>query len=115
MAHMLPRMERPPETDRRTRMMAALCYLNLLILIPACSRRRKEEFITWHLNQGVVLLAMATVCAALGLVPYCGEVSLWLTLLVDALSLVGLVNAMRGKAAPLPVVSALANRFRPFG
>ena len=57
---------------------------------------------------------LATICAALGLVPYLSEVSVSLTLLVDVLSLVGLVSALRRRKDWLPLVGRMALRFHPF-
>lgn len=96
------------------RWMAALCYLNILILIPACCKWRHDDFVKFHLNQGLVLLMLATVCAALGLAPYMGEVSLTLTLFVDVLSLVGLIGALRRRRDLLPLVGKMAMNFHPF-
>lgn len=104
----------PATQSRAAKWMGALCYLNVLILIPACTRWRHDEFVKFHLNQGLVLVAAATVCAALGLLPYCAETGFWLTLLVDALSLVGLVNALRCRKTPLPFVGRLLVNFHPF-
>lgn len=104
-----------PATDSKTaKWMAALCYLNILILIPACSKWRRDDFVKFNLNQGVVLLALSTVCSGLGLIPYFSEISFTLTLLVDVLSLVGLVNALRCRRAPLPLVSYFTRNFHPF-
>lgn len=96
------------------RAMGAMCYLGIFIIIPACSRWRQEEFVKYHLNQGLVLLALGTVCGAIVMMPYGAELSLTLTLLVDALSLVGLVQALRKIKQPLPVVSRLTRNFHPF-
>ena len=101
--------------SRRVRFSAALCYVSVLILIPACMQSRKDDFVKFHLNQGLVVLALATVCGAVSLLPYCGELGLTLTLLVDALSLVGLVQALRGYMTPLPLVSYITRNFHPFG
>lgn len=104
----------PPAVSRAVVWMGALCYLNILILIPACSRWRQDPFVRFHLNQGLVTLMLATVCAALGFVPSFGEIALTLTLMVDVLSLVGLVTALRRRQAPLPFIGLLAARFHPF-
>ena len=96
--------------SRRVRFSAALCYVSVLILIPACTQSRKDDFVKFHLNQGLVVLALAV-----SLLPYCGELGLTLTLLVDALSLVGLVQALRGYMTPLPLVSYITRNFHPFG
>ena len=59
-------------------------------------------------------LRRATICAALGFVPVRKQVALSLTLLVDVLSLVGLITALRRRAAPLPFIGLLVARFHPF-
>ena len=63
-AQTAPAPEQPPRTAK---LMAALCYLNVLILIPACTKWRHDELVKFHLNQGLVVLALATVCACVEL------------------------------------------------
>lgn len=99
----------------RTRFWGGLCYVSVLILLPACVQARKDDFVKFHLNQGLVLLALASVCGAISQLPYGGELGLTLTLLADALSLVGLVQALRGYKTPLPLVSRITKNFHPFG
>ena len=76
-----------PAVSSTARWMGALCYLSILILIPACTKWRQDEFVRFHLNQGLMVLMLATICAALGFVPVLEQVALSLTLLVDVLSL----------------------------
>ena len=106
-----PAPEQPPRTAK---LMAALCYLNVLILIPACTKWRHDEFVKFHLNQGLVVLALATVCACVGFLPHGSELGLTLTLLVDVLSLVGLVQTLRGLKSPLPGIWRITRAFHPF-
>ena len=61
-----------------------------------------------------MVLMLATICAALGFVPVLEQVALSLTLLVDVLSLVGLITALRRRAAPLPFIGLLVARSHPF-
>lgn len=103
-----------PAVSSTARWMGALCYLSILILIPACTKWRQDEFVRFHLNQGLMVLTLATICAALGFVPVLERVALSLTLLVDVLSLVGLITALRRRAAPLPFIGLLVARFHPF-
>ena len=103
-----------PAVSSTARWMGALCYLSILILIPACTKWRQDEFVRFHLNQGLMVLMLATICAALGFVPVLEQVALSLTLLVDVLSLVGLITALRRRAAPLPFIGLLVARFHPF-
>lgn len=72
-AQTAPAPEQPPRTAK---LMAALCYLNVLILIPACTKWRHDEFVKFHLNQGLVVLALATVCACVGFLPHGSELGL---------------------------------------
>ena len=57
---------------------------------------------------------LATICAALGFVPVLEQVALSLTLLVDVLSLVGLVQTLRGLKSPLPGIWRITRAFHPF-
>ena len=84
-------------------------------MLPACVQARKDDFVKFHLNQGLVLLAVASLCGAILQLPYCGELGLTLTLLADALTLVGLVQALRGYKTPLPLVSHITKNSHPFG
>lgn len=103
-----------PQPPRTAKLMAALCYLNVLILIPACSKWRHDEFVKFHLNQGLVVLALATVCACVGFLPHGSEMGLTLTLFADVLSLVGLVQTLRGLKTPLPIIWRITKSFHPF-
>lgn len=89
-----------PAVSSTARWMGALCYLSILILIPACTKWRQDEFVRFHLNQGLMVLMLATICAALGFVPVLEQVALSLTLLVDVLSLGGAYHGAAPPAAP---------------
>lgn len=116
MAKLLPRQgeNEPVQASKTARWMAALCYLNLLILIPACTKWREDDFVKYHLNQGCIVLMLTTVFAAVGFIPYCTDLCLFLTLLADLLSIYGLVNALRLRKTPLPLLGALVRNFHLF-
>ena len=59
-------------------------------------------------------IALATVCACVGFLPHGSELGLTLTLLVDVLSLVGLVQTLRGLQTPLPLIWRITKSFHPF-
>lgn len=105
----------PPDTESKTaRWMGALCYLSVLIIIPACSAWRKDDFVRFHLNQGLALLMLATICGVIALIPGAGQIGTTLTVLVDLVSLIGLVFALRRRKQALPVVDAITRAFHPF-
>ena len=91
-----------------------MCYLSILILIPACTKWRQDEFVRFHLNQGLMVLMLATICAALGFVPVLEQVALSLTLLVDVLSLVGLITALRRPCRSLACWSRGSTHFNSY-
>lgn len=103
-----------PEVSGAALWMGALCYLNLLLLIPACTRWRKDAFVRFHLNQGLVLLILFAAFVVIGFVPYCFEFALSCCILVEILSLVGLVSALRRKTDPMPVIQNVTRNFHPF-
>ena len=63
---------------------------------------------------GVLNGKKATVCACVGFLPHGSELGLTLTLLVDVLSLVGLVQTLRGLKSPLPGIWRITRAFHPF-
>jgi uncharacterized membrane protein len=99
-----------PAVSSTARWMGALCYLSILILIPACTKWRQDEFVRFHLNQGLMVLMLATICAALGFVPVLEQVALSLTLLVDVLSLVGDVSLQNNVEIAIVVSKAFQNQ-----
>ena len=103
-----------PAVSSTARWMGAFVLPEHFDLIPACTKWRQDEFVRFHLNQGLMVLMLATICAALGFVPVLEQVALSLTLLVDVLSLVGLIT--RCAAGPHPAVHwpAGSARFHPF-
>lgn len=110
-----PVTETPPDTtDKGERWMGALCYLNLLILIPACSSRRKAEFVRFHLNQGLAVLALSTLTGVVALLPGMDTVGATLTVLVELISLVGLICALRGRKVPIPGIRLFVRMLHPF-
>lgn len=112
----LPENQPPKtDTDSKTAMwMGAMCYLSILIIIPAMSRWRQDDFVKFHLNQGLVILALATVCGAIAMVPGAGELGVSMTLIVDFFSLMGLVEALRRRKTALPLLRQITRNFHPF-
>lgn len=103
-----------PELTAADRWMGALCYLGPLWLIPACSPRRRQAFVQFHLNQGLVLLVLVAAFIAMGFVPYCYEFAVSCAVLVVILALIGLAGALRGNTDSLPVIKNVTRNFHPF-
>lgn len=88
----------------RHRIMAALSYLCLLVIIPMIFGR-KFEFTRFHVKQGIVLLGLWVFGSFLFWLPYAGwlVVFAWLILII-----IGLVNVFTSKERRLPLIGKLA-------
>lgn len=104
-----------------------LAYLGLLVLVPIFGGKR-GRFARFHANQGLVLLAaeiiysiiylvVNTILAAIFLTSIRGLRLLWLYgflnvifsipyLLLSVLTVIGIVNAARGRAKELPLIGS---------
>ncbi|MBQ3900290.1 MAG: DUF4870 domain-containing protein [Clostridia bacterium] len=93
--------------------MAILAYLGWLVIIPLLAARN-SKFARFHANQGLILAIVATVVyvvlAILTLIP----VIRWIFYIVEAvfgvavfiLAVMGIINAVNGKAKDLPVIGS---------
>ena len=124
------------------KLMAILSYVGLLWLVPLLTKsHEKSPFVKFHLNQGILVLAMwvayGIVHAVLGVFrrpvvvqiqTVLGSVSthtgayvrpLWVTLITTALSvfvlviaILGIVNAAKGEQKKLPLIGDLYTVFK---
>lgn len=96
------------------KIMGVLSYISWLVLIPIfCARDSK--FARFHVNQGIVLAIAETlfgiVIGILDGIPFIG----WLFSLVGGLAeliffilaIIGIINAVNGKAKDLPVIGSI--------
>ncbi len=98
-----------PQDIQKNKAMGILAYIGILVLIPIFAAK-DSAYAKFHANQGLLLLigeaAIGLVFGLLGLIPYVGvvfQILLWTCeVIFGALSLIGLVNAIFGKAKELP-------------
>ena len=89
-----------PRDIADNKVMAILCYIGILWLIPFLTTK-ESPFVKFHLNQGLTLLILALIVAAVSWIPVVG----WLcSVVVFALAIIGIVNVANGKAQELPVI-----------
>ncbi len=98
---------------QNNKVMAVLAYLSWLVLIPLFAAK-DSRFARFHVNQGIILaiieIAIALVRAILGGIPLIGwiirlAVGL-ISIAVLILAIIGIVNAVQGKAKELPIVGS---------
>ncbi len=91
--------------------MAVLSYIGILVLIPLLAAR-ESKFAKFHAKQGLVLLIAWVINGVITAIPMIGWIVgpiIWLLLLI--LAIMGIVNALGGKYAKLPVIGNFAEKF----
>ncbi len=103
--------EYDPQDIEQNKLMAVLAYLSWLVLVPLFAAK-ESKFARFHCNQGIVLaIAEIAVWIAFGILrrlPLIG----WLfaiaeglvTLVCFVFAVIGIINAVNGKAKELPFV-----------
>lgn len=77
------------------KVMAILCYLGWLILIPLIAS--KSRFVKFHANQGLILF----IAGFLSIIPLVGWV---ISIVAFILAILGIINAVNGRAKQLPII-----------
>ena len=89
-----------PRDIADNKLMAILCYLGILWLIPFLAAK-ESPFVKYHLTQGLLVLILGIIVAIISWIPVVG----WLCgVVVFALAVIGIVNVVNGKAQELPVI-----------
>jgi len=94
-----------PRDIAENRYMAALAYLSVLVLIPLFLRGQ-SPYVRYHCNQGLSLLIVSIAITVAGkIIPFVGGIISALGgIFVLICMVIGILNALNGKASPLPVV-----------
>jgi uncharacterized membrane protein len=98
-----------------TKLCAFLAYLLVgIIWYFADEKMKKNDFVKFHVKQGLVLLITSIIINIIGsIVPVVG----WFVILplgalfVLVLWIIGIINALNGKMNPLPIIGGLAKKF----
>ncbi len=97
-------------------LMAVLCYLGLLILIPLVTDAKNDPYVKFHIKQGLLLLiAGAGVCiiSAVLFFSFLRTVLIILLFLcLLGLAVTGIVNAVTGKKEVLPLVGKYTDQVK---
>lgn len=109
-----PPVDAPPAVTRNTGMLV-LAYLGLLALVPLIVEKNDRE-VQWHAKHGLVLFgAFVVIYIALGIMStFLGFFVLlyplvWLAWV--AVTILGIVKALKGQRLIIPGVSDFANKF----
>lgn len=94
-----------PEDIKRTRILAALCYVSVLFVIVGLLLEPNSKFIRYHINQSFCLYVFALLCGLVAIIPFLG----WIASAVGAIAVfvftvMGVIRAYKGTARDLPLV-----------
>lgn len=95
---------------------AALSYVGILFILPLLVNGGQSRYAKYHANQGFILFLLSIVIgivnAILNNIPVLGGiVSVLLSLASLALMILGIINAVNGKAKQLPLIGGLLHVF----
>jgi len=93
------------------KVMALLSYIGILVLIPLLTAK-EDEFVRFHVKQGLVLLVAVIAVSMIGIIPLLG----WLIAFVGGLTclvlaVMGIINVLNGEEKPLPLIGQFADKF----
>jgi uncharacterized membrane protein len=94
------------------KVMAVLCYIWILWLVPLLTDSKNDPFVKFHINQGIIFtifsIAARIVAWVLGFIPILGPLVSWvLWIAIVALFIIGIINAINMEEKPLPVIGTL--------
>ena len=94
------------------KVMAVLCYLGILWIIPLLTEHKNDPFLRFHINQGIILSIFWVVVRVaswiLSFIPILGPiVSLVAWVAIVVLMILGIMNAVNMDEKPLPIIGTL--------
>jgi uncharacterized membrane protein len=93
-------------------MVAVLSYFGILVIIPLLVAK-EDQFVKYHIKQGLVLLIVAVAISFIAWIPILGWLVgffAWMGCFV--LAIIGIVNVLGGKEKPLPLIGQFADKFK---
>jgi uncharacterized membrane protein len=104
------KMQPQPQDSKdieENKVFAAIAYLGILCLVPLLAKK-DSPFAQFHAKQGLVLLVIQIVGWVIFWIPVIGWI---LLIVVYAVALVGLIQALMGKYWKIPGVANIAEKF----
>lgn len=100
------------EDIKKNKAMAVLSYFGILVLIPIFSAK-ESPFARYHANQGLVLCIINIAITILSIIlsaagiPFVGTLLNVVSLVVWVFEILGIIQAAKGEAKPLPVIGGI--------
>ncbi len=96
------------EDSSNNKLMAVLCYLGILWLVPLLTDHKNDPFVKFHINQGIILTIFWVAIWIIGYIPYIGGIISWIGgIAVFIFAIIGIINSVNMEEKPLPVIGTL--------
>lgn len=104
------------QIPKKKRLLAALSYLGIFIIIPYLVDK-ENPFVKFHIKQGLVLfiinlavsvISFVSTMAAFTMAEFAGAI---ISIAAFVLSVIGIINVIKGEEKELPLVGHFASRF----
>ncbi|NLA05547.1 MAG: hypothetical protein GX881_07535, partial [Firmicutes bacterium] len=88
-----------------------LAYLGILFLIPLLAKK-DSPYSQFHAKQGIVLFIGWVAATVINVIPILGQIVFVIAgLFFFVLFIIGVINALSGKAKELPLIGQLGHKF----
>jgi uncharacterized membrane protein len=100
-----------PKDVEDNKIIAALSYLGILVLVPLLAKK-DSPYCQFHAKQGLVLLIAWIVIGVVSVIPVLGWIiGILGSIFLLILFIVGLVNSLSGQAKELPLIGQFGSKF----
>lgn len=109
----LPKQETAKDPDvEANKAIAAIGYLGILCLIPLLAKKN-SPFAQHHGKQGLVIVIAWLILFVANVIPFLGQIAWFVgSLLLLALVILGIINALNGKFWEMPFLGEYAKRIK---
>jgi len=100
-------------TKGKNILMAVLCYLGILIIVPLLTEAKKDPFVKFHIKQGVILIIAVVINWIILMIPIIGWiVGFIISIIILVIWLIGLINVIGGKESKLLIIGGYGERLK---
>lgn len=99
-----------PEHTGKNIGMAVVAYI--LFFVPLLTEAKNDPFVKYHVKQGLVLFITWFIVMVIAWLPMVYMFSWILHIGLFVLFIIGIMNAVNGKEAPLPLIGHLADKIK---
>lgn len=100
----------PNETKGKNIGMAVVAYL--LFFVPLLTDSKNDPFVKYHVKQGLVLFITSFIVMIIARMPVIGWFFWLFNIAILVWFILGIINAIRGKEKPLPLIGQFAEKFK---